>query len=60
MDLRVPSGSFFLLAGLILVAVGVVWAPTAPLTDANVNLYTGVVLTLFGGTMLWLARKRPL
>ncbi|HYO83847.1 MAG TPA: hypothetical protein VES20_20760 [Bryobacteraceae bacterium] len=60
MDLRVPSGWFFLLAGIILVAVGVIHAPTAPLTEVNVNLYTGAVLALFGGTMLWLARKQPL
>ena len=57
MDLRVPSGLFFLLAGLILIAVGLVWSPTAPMTAVNVNLYTGAVLALFGGIMLWLARK---
>jgi hypothetical protein len=60
MDLRVPSGWFFLLLGAILIVVGAVAAPVAPLTEANVNLYTGVVMALFGGAMLWLARKQPL
>ena len=60
MDLRVPSGWFFLLLGAILIAAGVVASPKAPLTDANVNLYTGVVMAVFGGAMLWLAKKVPL
>jgi hypothetical protein len=60
MDLRVPSGWFFLLLGAILIVVGAVTSPTAPLTDVNVNLYTGVVMALFGGAMLWLAKKQPL
>jgi hypothetical protein len=58
MDLRVPSGWFFLLLGVILLAVS--WtAPQAPLTDVNVNLYSGLCMSLFGGILLWLARKRP-
>jgi hypothetical protein len=60
MDLRIPSGWFFLLLGAILIVVGLVMSPTAPLTDANVNLYTGAVMALFGGAMLWLAKKQPL
>jgi hypothetical protein len=35
-------------------------SPTAPLTDVNVNLYTGAVMALFGGAMLWLSKKQPL
>ena len=57
MDLRVPSGWFFLLLGVILLGVSLT-APTAPLTDVNVNLYTGLCMGLFGGILLWLARKR--
>ena len=57
MDLRIPSGWFFLLLGLILLGVSFT-GPTAPLTDANVNLYTGLCMGLFGGILLWLARKR--
>lgn len=60
MDLRVPSGWFFLLLGAILILVGTVMSPTAPLTDVNVNLYTGAVMALFGGAMLWLSKKQPL
>ena len=58
MDLRVPSGWFFLLLGMILLGVSLT-APVAPLTDINVNLYTGLCMGLFGGILLWLARKRP-
>jgi NADH:ubiquinone oxidoreductase subunit 6 (subunit J) len=58
MDLRVPSGWFFLLLGGILIAVGVMTNAAAPLTNVNVNLYTGAVMALFGGVMLWLSRKR--
>jgi hypothetical protein len=60
MDLRVPSGWFFLLLGAILILVGVAASPTAPLADVNVNLYTGAAMALFGGAMLWLAKKQPL
>ena len=30
----------------------------APLLDTNVNLYAGIAMAVFGGVMLWLARKR--
>ena len=57
-DLRTPSGAFFVANGIILLAVALL-APDAhaPLTRANVNLYTGVVMLVFGGTLLWLARR---
>ena len=57
-DLRTPSGFFFLLVGLILCALGL-FAPStrAPLTDVNVNLYSGFALLIFGGVLLWLARR---
>ena len=59
LDLRIPSGSFFLLLGVILAGLGI-FEPElrAPLLDANVNLYAGVAMAVFGGVMLWLARKR--
>lgn len=56
LDLRVPSGWFFLLMGLILTAVGLFTDFKAPLTTTNVNLYTGMTMLLFGGILLWLAR----
>jgi hypothetical protein len=58
MDLRTPSGWFFVLLGGILTAVGVL-APgaRAPLTQANVNLYTGLFMLAFGGALLLLAQR---
>ncbi|MBC7925146.1 MAG: hypothetical protein H7039_05770 [Bryobacteraceae bacterium] len=55
MDLRIPAGWFFLLLGAILIAVSFTGA-TAPLTDANVNLYAGAAMAIFGGLMLWWSR----
>jgi hypothetical protein len=58
-DLRVPSGVFFLLLGAIVCGTGVV-APAwrAPLSaEVNVNLYGGVTMLIFGGVLLWIARR---
>jgi hypothetical protein len=57
MDLRVPSGWFFLLLGAILIVVSFTTFTKAPLTDVNVNLYAGAVMAVFGGILLWLSRK---
>jgi hypothetical protein len=57
-DLRIPIGLFFALAGVILAVTGVVTENRAPLETANVNLYCGVSILIFGGVMLWLARRR--
>jgi len=58
MDLRVPSGWFFALLGVILLGMGV-FAPgtRADLTDVNVNLYSGAVMLAFGVVLLLLARR---
>ena len=56
LDLRLPTGSFFALAGLILLALGVMSPEArAPLTDFNVNLYCGLFMLTFGALMLLLA-----
>lgn len=56
LDLRTPSGSFFVLLGGILCILGLFSPATrAPLTEANVNLYCGICMLLFGGTLLMLA-----
>jgi uncharacterized membrane protein len=57
LDLRVPTGLFFAIVGLILLAMGV-FAPSerAALTDSNVNLYSGLVMLAFGLIMLGLSR----
>ncbi|MDQ6701148.1 MAG: LPXTG cell wall anchor domain-containing protein [Acidobacteriota bacterium] len=59
LDLRLPSGVFFALLGLILIGLGVI-SPgmRAPLTEINVNLYAGAGMLLFGGFLLLLARRR--
>jgi len=58
LDLRVPSGLFFVIVGLILCGLGV-FSPgnRAELTDVNVNLYGGLVMLGFGSLLLLLARR---
>jgi hypothetical protein len=58
MDLRIPSGLFFALLGLILTVMGL-FSPGvgAPLTDVNVNLYAGITMLVFGAVLLLLARR---
>ena len=55
LDLRLPTGCFFSLAGLILLAMGLVSPDRAALTDANINLYCGLFMVAFGALMLLLA-----
>jgi hypothetical protein len=57
-DLRLPAGLFFFGLGLILCALGV-FVPSlrAPLTDVNVNLYSGLAMLVFGAVMLVLAKR---
>ena len=58
LDLRVPSGCFFTIVGLILCALGI-FSPEnkAALTDVNVNLYAGASMVVFGAALLLLARR---
>jgi len=58
LDLRVPSGWFFTLLGIILMACGLFQPQLrAALTDLNVNLYCGILMLLFGVFLLALARR---
>ena len=58
MDLRLPSGVFFTVLGLILLALGVFSPETrAALTDANVNLYSGAAMLAFGAFLLIMAKR---
>ena len=58
LDLRVPSGWFFTLLGVILVGLGIVDPEMrAPLTDVNVNLYSGISMLGFGAFLLLMARR---
>jgi len=58
MDLRVPSGWFFTLLGLIVLGMGI-FAPDAraALTDVNVNLYSGAAMLVFGLFLLLMAYR---
>ena len=57
LDLRVPTGFFFTIIGLIVAGMGVFWpSERAALTDSNVNLYCGLVMLAFGLFMLGLSR----
>jgi hypothetical protein len=58
LDLRIPSGWFFTIVGLILCGLGV-FSPglKAALTDVNVNLYCGLTMVAFGAALLLLARR---
>jgi uncharacterized membrane protein HdeD (DUF308 family) len=62
LDLRVPSGCFFTLLGIILLGMGLFAPDTrAALTEANVNLYCGVAMLAFGAFLLvmaWRAGQR--
>ena len=53
-DLRIPIALFFGLVGIILLTVT---GDHAQLTDAPVNLYSGISMLLFAGVMAWLARR---
>jgi uncharacterized membrane protein HdeD (DUF308 family) len=57
LDLRVPSGWFFILMGVIMTFLGLFANYTAPLTTSNPNLYVGISMLIFGGILLWLARR---
>lgn len=57
LDLRLPSGLFFAITGLALVALGVTSSPAAPMTSANVDLYAGGAMLAFGALLLYLAAR---
>jgi len=61
LDIRLPMGLLFLLLGIILVAYGFVSDPAiyaAHSLGQNVNLFWGAIFALFGGVMLFLARRK--
>jgi hypothetical protein len=59
MDLRVPSGLLFLIIGLILTGMGVIYPDLKPaLITTNVNLYCGLSMLIFGAFLLLLARAK--
>jgi uncharacterized membrane protein len=57
-DLRLPSGIFFAAIGFLLVVMGITMSGLrAPMTTANVDLYAGLVILLFGIFLLLMARR---
>lgn len=58
LDLRLPSGLFFLITGALVAGIGI-FAPgyQAPLQEANVNLEAGAAMFVFGGILLALAKR---
>ena len=57
LDLRLPSGMFFAITGLILIVLGLTSNPRAPMSGSgNVDLYTGLVMLAFGAFLLILAK----
>jgi phosphate/sulfate permease len=57
-DLRVTIGGFFVLTGAIVGGTGVVSDYRAPIEGANVNLYCGISMLIFGGILLALAWRK--
>ncbi len=57
LDLRLPSGLFFAITGILLMVFGLMDPARAPMTTANVNLYAGGVMTAFGLILLLLAKR---
>jgi hypothetical protein len=56
LDLRFPSGSFFVLLGAIVLGYGLIVPDArAALTETNVDLYCGIAMLAFGAFLLALA-----
>jgi hypothetical protein len=59
LDIRWPIGGMFTITGVLLVIYGLVSDPAiyAKSLGINVNLWWGLVLLVFGASMLWLAYR---
>ena len=58
LDIRTPIGGMFLVDGVVLVAYGLFGNPNmAQSQGTNINLWWGLVMTVFGGAMLGLALR---
>ena len=59
LDLRIPSGLFFAVVGIVLIFLGIASPEArAPLTPLNINLYAGAAMLAFGAFLLFLSRRR--
>ena len=58
-DLRLPSGIFFAIIGAVLIFMGLtISGLRAPMTTANVDLYAGLAMFIFGAALLLLAWRK--
>lgn len=61
LDVRIPIGWLFLLLGLILVGYGLTADPAIYVRHSlgqNVNLLWGAIFAIFGGFVLFLAKRK--
>ena len=58
-DLRLPSGIFFAIIGALLIFMGLTMTDLqAPMTTANVDLYAGLAMFVFGAVLSLLASRK--
>jgi hypothetical protein len=59
LDIRYPIGWMFAILGMIMIVFGLASdkAMYAKSLDINVNLWWGLVMLVFGGVMLFLAKR---
>jgi len=61
MDIRLPLGWLFAVMGALLAGFGLATTSSAIYRHSlgiNVNLWAGMGMAVFGGAMLWLARRK--
>ena len=60
LDIKIPIGLMFSLLGVILTILGLVTAGNTGMYEQslgyNINLFTGIVMLIFGGFMLFTSR----
>jgi uncharacterized membrane protein HdeD (DUF308 family) len=57
LDLRLPIGWYFVITGVLLLAMGLFADIRAALPTVNVDLYCGLFMSLFGAFLLLLAAR---
>lgn len=61
LDIRIPIGLLFTLLGILLTVYGLLTRDNADLYvksfQQNINLWSGLLMLVFGAVMLWWARR---